>query len=70
MVLTSPRAYNFNCAPQSSQYLYTMPRNTSNFKLRFQSLQKIFLQNLQIVYKCNLYAGLTFFLGLLDSVLY
>ena len=23
MVLTSPRAYNFNCAPQSSQYLYT-----------------------------------------------
>ena len=22
MVLTSPRAYNFNCAPQSSQYLY------------------------------------------------
>ena len=24
MVLTSPRAYNFNCAPQSSQYLYTI----------------------------------------------
>ena len=23
MVLTSPWAYNFNCAPQSSQYLYT-----------------------------------------------
>ena len=23
MVLTSPRAYNFNCAPQSSQHLYT-----------------------------------------------
>ena len=23
MVLTSPRAYNFNCAPQSSQYLYS-----------------------------------------------
>ena len=23
MVLASPRAYNFNCAPQSSQYLYT-----------------------------------------------
>ena len=22
MVLASPRAYNFNCAPQSSQYLY------------------------------------------------
>ena len=22
MVLTSPRAYKFNCAPQSSQYLY------------------------------------------------
>ena len=24
MVLTSPLAYNFNCAPQSSQYLYTV----------------------------------------------
>ena len=24
MVLTSPRAYNFNCAPQSSQYLYNI----------------------------------------------
>ena len=24
MVLTSPQAYNFNCAPQSSQYLYTI----------------------------------------------
>ena len=24
MVLTSPRAYNVNCAPQSSQYLYTI----------------------------------------------
>ena len=24
MVLTSPRAYNFNCAPQSSQYLYIL----------------------------------------------
>ena len=24
MVLTSPWAHNFNCAPQSRQYLYTM----------------------------------------------
>ena len=24
MVLTSPRAYNVNCAPQSSQYSYTI----------------------------------------------
>ena len=24
MVLTSPQAYNFNCAPQSSQYLYNI----------------------------------------------
>ena len=24
MVLTPPRAYNFNCAPQSSQYLYNI----------------------------------------------
>ena len=30
MVLTSPQAYNFNCAPQSSQYLYTV-----TFKLRY-----------------------------------
>ena len=26
MVLTSPSAYNFNCAPQSSKYLNNMDR--------------------------------------------
>ena len=26
VMVTSPRAYNFNCAPQSSQYLYNMQK--------------------------------------------
>ena len=39
MVLTSPRAYNFNCAPQSSQYLYTV---NVTLKLRYHKNQKLF----------------------------
>ena len=36
MVLTSPRAYNFNCAPQSSQYLYIMYTKYFIYRCKFQ----------------------------------
>ena len=40
MVLTSPWAYNFNCAPQSSQYLYTeLLLQSSNPQISTKNMQ-------------------------------